>query len=137
MNKLPVEIINKIIPYTYRFQDRSLLLDIKSFNNDISIIYNTYFTTLHGFERHRIHNQYILLVDLEDYFLNKISSQKLHDVMKRFYILSNVKNYSENKFLNYFFKYKDKNQLSKIRLLLGIMNPFERTDFINIYILDD
>ena len=44
ISKLPDDIINHIIPYTYNFQNKKLLEDIQNYNETKYILYNYYYS---------------------------------------------------------------------------------------------
>ena len=120
-SRLPHEIIdNHIMPYAYNLQPKELLLDIKSWNTDINLIYYNYFTeSARPFSKY---NELILLNDLERFI--KQNSDSLSN--------SNI-----SSLLKIFLIDKTENMMRKIRLLIGLLTPRERTMFFNQFILED
>ena len=129
MNKIPNDIIiNHIIPYTYNIQSKELLMDIKSFYVDYSIINNVYLFD---------YNNLILLRDLL-FFFGTYEYKKLIYIIKKYIFF---KNYRNDQIYNYIinkFELEIKiNTLRKTRFLIGMMTPLQRTRFINNFILLD
>ena len=121
--KLPTDIIvNNILPYSYHIQSPQLLNDIRGFYEDSSIIENYY-----SYD----YNNCILLFDIF-FFLHNIEN-----VLQRHYYYKNKNsfelyhiisiNYDEKRFINTNRKY---------RVLLGLMTPNQRTQFINEFIIE-
>ena len=97
-----------IYPFSMSPKPKILLRDIRSFVNDIAIIDSIYYTQL---------NPQILQTDLRDYYYNNLTSK--------------IK-------INMFYSGPDERIIIfKNRRLLASMTPEERTDFINIYILEN
>jgi hypothetical protein len=136
-NQLPKDIIReKIIPYTYNFVKKELLVDIRSFKKDYDLVDSIYSYS---------YKDVILLNDIEKCIRKIDNKNTVHSIMEkvpykpffsRHFIL-------KNKSLGYtsvcqkkFFDSK-KNINSKIRLIWGLMTPSERTYFFNLYILDE
>lgn len=110
-SKLPHELINYcIMPYAYNPKPRELLMDIRSFVSDFSLISSIY---------HTQYNDLILLNDLESIF--NFIDENTNPTITRIS----------------FFKQKKKNTVRKNRLLWGLFTPSERTIFFNRYILDN
>jgi len=151
--KLPEDvIINHILPYTYRVQYKNLLMDIRSFRIDIDIIRDTYYT---------IYNNNILLYDLRKFY----KANCVREADRRFGGAINTENdgvdeaqqnerievswseYSNDIYRrslgNEYCKQTPstvvsrnlRNQQRKSRLYVSMLNPIERTRFINQYIL--
>lgn len=123
MNKLPKDLIyNHIIPFTYQLQDKKHLMDIRSFVTDYNIIENFYFTDYQTIN---------LLNDLEIFIYE---SNKY--IFSRFKIMNGKNNLEVCYHEIMFFNDNRTNVERKIRLIWGILTPFERTSFINKYIID-
>lgn len=120
-SRLPHEIIdNHIMPYAYNLQPKELLLDIKSWNTDMNLISYNYFTeSMRPFSKY---NELILLNDLERFIKQNsvsLSNSRISSLLKIFLID------------------KTENMMRKIRLLIGLLTPRERTMFFNQFILED
>ena len=126
-------IINHILPYTYCPQSKKLLLDIRSFYTDYSFLENIY-----AFD----YNYDLLFYDLtcfcngtlvQNYNMNNCFG----NLLSRLFKFKN-NNYSDlNNFVFItFHRTACKNQIRKIRFLWGLLNPRERTRFINKYLTD-
>lgn len=112
-SRLPQELINYcIMPYAYNPKPRELLMDIRSFVSDFSLISSIY---------HTHYNDLILLNDLESIFNFIDENTNTNPTISRIS----------------FFKQKKKNTVRKNRLLWGLFTPSERTIFFNRYILDN
>jgi len=127
--KLPIDIvINHIIPYSYQVQSPRLLMDIQSFYNDFTIVENYY-----SYD----YNDNVLLFDLLQ-FLKGSQSMRFERTLQQHYYYKDkesfhlhyvaMMNYDENKFID---------STRKCRFLFGLMNPIQRTRFINKYIIKD
>lgn len=123
MNKLPKDLIyNHIVPFTYQLQDKKLLLDIRSFVTDYNILEHLYFCD---------YSSIILLNDLQVFIYD---SNKY--IFSRF---NKMKGKAKLQACHYeisFFNNKTFNTEMKVRLLWGLLTPFERTKFINKFIID-
>jgi len=129
LSKIPDDIIiNHIIPYTYNIQPKELLMDIKSFYIDYNIINNVYIFD---------YNNVILLRDLL-FFTEIYEYKKLINIFKKHIFF---KNYLNTRIYNYIINNIELNikinTVRKVRFLIGLMTPFQRTQFINKFILID
>ena len=123
MNTLPTDIIqNHIIPYTYNLHSKSHLFNLRSFVSDFGILENVYLY------------EYSIIILLND--LQLFINDNIENLFSRLYI--SHKN-NENVFMDYeimFFKDNANNTYRKVRQIWGLFTPFERTSFINKYIID-
>jgi len=128
LTKIPDDIINHIIPYTYNIQPKELLIDIKSFYNDYNIINNVYMFD---------YNNIILLRDLL-FFTGIYEYKKLINIFKKHIFF---KNYFNTQICNYIINNIELNikinTVRKVRFLIGLMTPLQRTQFINLFIIDN
>ena len=123
MNKLPKDLIyNHIVPFTYQLQDKNHLLDIRSFVSDYNILEHFYFCN---------YSSIILLNDLQIFIYD---SNKY--IFSRFKKMKNKTKLQVCKYEILFFNNKTDNTDRKVKLLWGILTPFERTCFINKFIID-
>ena len=118
IKKLPIELVNIIIPYTYNIQDKQLLLDIKSFSKDIELIKSVYYTQ---------YNEHVLLFDLLQFlYLYKDEIKNTYKNLTKLYVS------------NLYYKYnKIRNKSRIINLIISFLSPLHRTRFINEYIIDE
>ena len=118
IKKLPIELVNTIIPYTYSVQDKQLLLDIKSFTKDIGLIKSFYYTQ---------YNERVLLFDLLQFlYLYKVEIKKTYKHLTKLHVS------------NLYYKYnKIHNKSRIINLIISFLSPLHRTRFINEYIIDE
>jgi len=141
MKKIPYYVIHRcIIPYTYELQSRRLLVDIRSFVNDYAMLENTYLL---------LYNSRILFNDLifycngnmrdltNIYDLTSIS-QKYLDILRR-HVAFHCKSQDDinSRILDGRYSIRPYQYLSRSRFLWGLLTPFERSEFINEYLLND
>jgi len=135
LDRLPMDvIINHILPYTYEPQCPRLMIDIRSFYCDYSILENAY---TYDF------NYDVLIYDLVCFCnRSRIPSYNTHKCFcKLLNRMFNMKKWSYSRCNNFVFVafHRDVilNPHRKIRFLWGMLNPRERTLFINNYVIGD
>ena len=108
IKKLPIELVNIIIPYTYNVQDKQLLLDIKSFSKDIELIKSVYYTQ---------YNEHVLLFDLLQFlYLYKNEIKNTYKHLTKLHVS------------NLYYKYnKIHNKSRIINLIISFLSPLHRT----------
>jgi hypothetical protein len=133
LKKMPIEIINiHIMPYTYSFQPKELLIDIRSYYKDFSFIENYYYCLL---------NPKIFVNDLI-FFCNTVYviftiNYKFQSILRRHIYFTNKPNDKLNKFIIYIINCNNNRKIERFaRFLWGLLTPLERTKFINEYIID-
>lgn len=129
---IPIEvIINNIIPFTYSTKPKPHLDDIKSYYVDKNVLENIFYLE---------YNAYVLSYDLIWYFnKKKIPIYFIEDyycsILRRHFMLSNK---PKNELFKYVFYTLHRtiynNPERVINFLWGLLNPYERTEFINNYI---
>lgn len=116
MRKLPIELKNIIISYTYCCQDKYLLFDIKNFVKERNFIISIYYTQ---------YGVIALLFDLINYIL-------YNDIL----LYDNVPSYIV-KYIRNFFSHRNEEKVVRANnLILSFFNPIDRNRFINNYIVD-
>lgn len=120
MKRLPMELRYYTIPYAYNTQKKELLMDIKSYLNDFSIV-----ETFYIFD----YNDHILFYDI---LLYLTSINKL-DILTR-YCVNNTIKFKRELDTEIIHNY-NKNRLMKI--IWGLLTRTERTEFINTFILEE
>jgi hypothetical protein len=121
-------IINHIIPYTYNIQSKKFLMDIKSFYIDYNIINDVYMFDYNGI---------ILLRDLL-FFTGIYEYKKLINIFKKHIFFKNYSNTQISDYIINNFELNIKiNTIRKVRFLIGILTPLQRTQFINNFIIKD
>lgn len=132
MSKVPFDVIvNHIIPFTYQVQPYSVLIDIRTHFQDKQLLENLFFTE---YNPHILANELIRFSNkntIPVYYIHTSYST----ILKRNFMLSNKKIVD----LCYFVFYKlhvhlYKNPERIINFLWGLLNPFERTAFLNAYL---
>jgi len=135
IDRVPYDvIINHILPYTYQPQRKKLLLDIKSFVADYSLIDNIYMTQYNG---------YVLLHDLLKFCRIDIApscgeTNCFERLLRRHFIIYNKTDEElHNIVRSTFYINLENNTNKKVRFIWGLLTRFERTGFFNTYILND
>ena len=124
-SKLPMDIIiNHILPYTYEPKPKLLLQDIKSYYKDLNIIKNCYYL-YSGFMLDKLKSFiiYLLLIHPRHKIFNIKRYQKIIKIANNSLYNCSIKNS---------IKLNIKRNISKV---IGLMNLYERTKFINDYII--
>jgi len=129
VSRLPFDvIINHIIPYTYQCKDKQLLIDIRSYYNDLQLLENIYFIDF---------NDTIMINDLVRFCNNNVAPAygiegKYERILRRNFNLSQKsKEYIFHFIFSYFHNTLLEDTNRKIKFLWGLLNPKERTRFIN------
>ena len=140
LSKLPKELQQHILEYTYKPQSREILNDIIHFQfsyHFILVWYNNYYQRNHQIQtRARYHdseiNKQILIYDLFEYFNNQFPlrimnyTEKISQIWKRFPKIN-----SEDQFQQMFETFLSKEITTQIRIFWGILTIEERNDFIS------
>lgn len=134
LKRLPLEVImTHIIPYTYNVKPAIHLHDIRSFKVDYDLLTNLFYD----------YNEIMILNDLVQFCNNNRMpnyniEKKYENIIRRHFSFHNKTKYEINKFV---FLNIHRKMLSfserKIRFLLGLLTPNERTSFFNMYILEE
>lgn len=131
--KLPMDIILHIIPYTYNFQKKHLLDDIKSYSESKKILFNYYYNYWIIFiQCQEPQDKYWLVNDLFAYTNNY--NPTMNGYVEQFYNI-----FKRNIFLQgnqhidrYILNLEKKDVTSQINVFLGMLTPEERNDLINL-----
>jgi len=124
--------IEHICPYVYNCIPRSLSIDIRSFHSDIHLLDNMY---------NHYYRPSVLYTDLM-YYMNNTHITQDSNMPAFFYIIRRFHPNQEltdkdvaKKFFKLCYDGKDENILcSRIKIIIGMLTPTERTDFINRYL---
>jgi hypothetical protein len=122
---LPEIVKNHIIPYTYQTQSKQLMQDVRSFYEDWNLIDGCY-----SFD----YNSLILLKDLIFY----ADFSRFENILKRLHRYRET-NYTRLYIIaaNLFYNKRNINTDRKTRMIVGLLTPKQRTEFINKYIIED
>jgi hypothetical protein len=133
INRLPYDIINHIIPYTYNLQSKSLLEDIKNYKKvKISLleIYKYIWIEWVG-SNSQDDDKYWLINDLIAY--SNDYKATMFGYVDKFYEI-----WKRNNFLKtrqeidvYFKKIERKNVSTQINIVLGLLTPTERNEILD------
>ena len=134
IQKLPIDIIEKIIPYTYNLQDNTLLDDIVNYKTTRTRIDEIYY------------NCWIILVESEEpndkyWLINDIFAyandykptmngyvEKFYKIFYRNPYLRNIKEVNR-----YVEKIEKKTVIAQINIFWGLLTPIERNDIIGAF----
>ena len=136
--KIPTCIILKILSYTYKFQPKDLLDDIKNYYKTKKYLLDTYYKIYSRNYRIAISDSYDWLVcDLYRYLNSYISienelNMKISDIYSRYFIKKKKVN------IDQYIKiiYRKCNNKSELNRLIGIMYKEERIKFIKYVKMD-
>jgi len=136
MRYLPYYLVHRcIIPYTYELQPKQLLMDIRSFRVDYSLVENIYYT---------MYNSSILFTDLAQYcngtgaaYVDDISPKYIKILRRHIWLRNKTDEYIQSLELHNRFGVGPRTYARRSRIIWGLLNPTERTEFINRYILED
>jgi len=136
--KLPLDIILLIIPYTYQFQNKNLLIDIKDYQNTRSILlelYYKYSSKYRQFINEPDHDKYWLINDIFAYANNYKAT--MYGFTKPFYTIfkRNVSlTLKTEEFINkYIINLEKKKVNTQINIFLGLFTISERNDLITAF----
>lgn len=137
-------VINDLLPYTYNTQPAALLNDIRSFKNDLTLVWDHYMCQNYHTNAIRSNNLKSYLFFLSHDLYNFCIITTASNIKLMSYVISignevggfcrtdltlyNHKKINHSNTNDFYTRY--------IRLLWGILTPMERTKFINEYILD-
>ena len=140
MKILPYYLVHRcIIPYTYELQPKQLMMDVRSFTTDFSLLDNTY---AYKYTNSILFNDIVHYCDVIHRRTNNINvnyqTTKCVHVLRRFISLrSKDETYIQNLAICKRTNYSPKDYIRYSRFIWGLLTPSERTEFINEYILDD
>jgi len=132
IDKLPMDIINHIIPYTYCLQKKDLLADIKNYSETKTLLSNNYYNYWIIFvESQEPQDKYWLVNDLFAYANNYNAT--MYGYVEEFYNI-----FKRNPFLQsnqdidrYILNLEKKDVASQINVFLGMLTPSQRNDIIS------
>jgi hypothetical protein len=131
MQRLPIEIVNYIIPYTYNVQQKTLLNDIENFTKVKTFLSNSY----HKYwiidrESSDQEDKNWLVNDIFRY-ANNYNSTLYHGYVDKFYNIfkRNICLQTNEDVDRYVDKLEEKDVTTQINVLLGLLNVEERSTF--------
>jgi hypothetical protein len=140
MKILPYYLVHRcIIPYTYELQPKQLMLDVRSFTTDFSLLENVYeckYTNSIMFND-IVHYCDVIHRRSDNINVNYQTTKCVHVLCRFISLRSKDETYIQNLAICKRMKYSQKDYVRYSRFLWGLLTPSERTDFINEYILDD
>ena len=140
MKSLPYYLVHRcIIPYTYELQPKQLMMDVRSFSTDFSILDNTF---AYHYTSSILFNDIVHYCDVIHRRTNTGSVNylmpKCMQILRRFISLqSKDDTYIQNLAISNKLNRSPKDYTRHSRFIWGLLTPSERTEFINEYILDD
>lgn len=132
IRKLPIEIINLIILYTYKPQSLNLRNDITSFFISINIISSIF---INRYNNPLLHYKLCFKQNLTFHIISFAKglkniygecNYKINEILRRNYTLKNVNNLVLQNFIN------ESHSSKKIYLYWGLLTPDERNQFTDI-----
>jgi hypothetical protein len=133
IEKLPMDIILQIIPYTYHLQNKDLLDDIKSYTEIKTLLFNNYYNYWIIFiQSQEPQDKYWLVNDLFAYTNNY--SPTMNGYVEQFYNIfkRNIFLHGNQDINRYILNLEKKHVNSQINVFLGMLTPKERSEFINL-----
>ena len=132
INRLPQDVvINHILPYTYRTKPKHHLSDIRNYVTDYALIESVYMTQLNDMI---LLNDLLLFLYIPSYGIENI----FENVLRRHIYFGNKEaEFMINHIRLDFHRNTGVNTERKIRIIWGLLKPYERTNFINKYVLED
>jgi hypothetical protein len=133
IERLPLDIVLQIIPYTYHLQNKDLLDDIKSYTETKTLLFNNYYNYWIIFiQSQEPQDKYWLVNDLFAYTNNY--NPTMNGYVEQFYNI-----FKRNIFLQgnqdidrYILNLEKKHVNSQINVFLGMLTPNERSELINL-----
>jgi hypothetical protein len=131
IDRLPLDIVLQIIPYTYNLQDKNLLNDIINYKETRSLLLKLYYEYwIIDIQTENEQDKYWLINDIIAYANNDKATMygyvdKFYNIFKRNIYLQT--NESIDKYINILEK---KNVKTQINIFLGLLTIDERNDVI-------
>lgn len=133
IEKLPMDIVLQIIPYTYHLQNKDLLADIKNYIETKTLLSDYYYNYWIIFmQSHELQDKYWLINDIFAYTNNY--NPTMNGYVEQFYNI-----FKRNTFLQtnqdidrYILNLEKKDVRSQINVFLGLLTLQERKEFIGI-----
>ena len=131
VQKLPEDIINRIIPYTYSPKSQTLLHDIRNYHNTMQLVKTIYFKHWVIMKYYsEIESKWELINDIERYAnLNTPTIISFTDNFRHIWFRNFILN-NNNEFFNFILDFELKPVQTQINMFWGILTPNERNDFI-------
>lgn len=134
INKLPDDIIQYIIPYTYQLQNKPLLNDIKNYKETKDIISELYYNYwILGFGEIEPEDKYWIINDLVAFANNYQAT--MYGYVEQFYNIfrRNLHLQTYEEIDVYLSVLQNKPVDSQINIIWSLLTPSERTEFIDIF----
>lgn len=136
IQRLPIDIILHIIPYTYNLQNKNLLNDIINYKETQLLLldlYQTYSIIMYQQNKDSDEFKYELLDDIFSYANNNNSTMdryidKFYNIFKRNISLQTIE--AINKYVS---NLKEKKVKIQINIFLGLLNIDERNDLVSLF----
>ena len=135
IQKLPMDIVLKIIPYTYNLQQKPLLNDIVNYNETKSFLLKKYydFWIIEMEEPNPEEHKNWLINDIFGYANGQEALmygyvEKFYSIFKRNTFLQTKTDEDVEKYVGYLEK---KDVSTQINIFLGLFHPNERNDIVN------
>jgi len=132
IQRLPIDIVLRIIPYTYGIQDKTLLRDIANYKETRTLLLGLYHTFWKiQMQEEGDEDKNWLINDIMGYANNHKAT--MYGYVDTFYNIfkRNVFLRSTNEIDKYVFNLDKKEVSSQINIILGLLTIEERKDFVN------
>lgn len=131
IEKLPIDIVFRIIPYTYQLQNKDLLYDITNYKKTKTILSDLYY------DYWIVNMQSQTEEDLNWLFNDLVAYMNNYNATMFGYVDTFYNIFRRNRFLqtneqidHYVFSLVKRDVSTQINILLGLLNPDERYDII-------
>jgi len=134
IDRLPLDIVLQIIPYTYNLQDKNLLNDIVNYKETRSLLLELYYKYwIIDIQTENEQDKYWLINDIISYANDYNATMygyvdNFYNIFKR--NISLQTNESIDKYINILEK---KNVNTRINIFLGLLTSNERNDLVNAF----
>lgn len=131
IEKLPLDIVLKIIPYTYCLQNKDLLSDIKNYTETKTILTDYYYNYWIVFlQSQELQDKYWLINDIFAYANNYNPTmygydEEFYNIFKR-----NIFLQTNQDIERYVLNLEKKHVNSQINIFLGMLTPEQRNDIV-------
>jgi hypothetical protein len=132
IRKLPIEIVQKIIPYTYNLQNKDLLEDIVNYKNTRNIIDKIYYEYwINLVESEEPNDKYWMINNIFAY--TNDYKPTMNGYVEKFYRIfyRNPQLHNISEVNEYLEKLELKPVITQINVFWGLLTPIERNDIIN------
>lgn len=131
IDKLPIDIVMKIISYTYNFQNKELLDDVKNYTRIKKELFSLYYNFwIIEWDEAIFSDSEWLINDIQGY-VNNFEATMYGYVTKHYNIFKRFISLKTNNDVDKYTKYLDNQPiLTQINIYLALLTPMERNEII-------